>query len=161
MNKIKLLLVESDDHTVFLIKNSLKLIGPYEIHVAPNGKKGLEMYESLAPDIIVTAIDLPIVDGKEMVRIIREEDIHTFIIFTTSYSEPKDFVEGLNSGADAYIRKPFIAEELDAQIRALLKRISYCNKQNMIFEGDFNPIGYFPELRIACCIFHLNSQQVF
>jgi len=143
MNKMKLLYVENDDHFVFLIKNSFELIGLYDIYIAADGKTGLEMYQSLKPDIIVTAINIPVMDGKKMVCKIRENDIDTLIIFTTSYHEPKYFIEGLTSGADAYIRKPFIAEELNAQIQVLLKRIAYNNQTNFVIEDNLYTIGSF------------------
>ena len=121
MEKIKLLFVEDDKDLVYMISNSLDITGRYDICTAYNGKDGYDIYKSFEPDIIVSDIEMPIMDGKEMVRLIKEIDKSTPIIFLTAYSKPKDFIEGLEVGAVGYLTKPLIAEVLDAQICSLLK----------------------------------------
>ena len=125
MDRIKILLVEDDESYAFMMKSSLDVIGGYDICTAYDGKEGLDLYKSFNPDIIVSDIDMPIMNGKDMVRSIREKDSYTPVIFLTSYKESKDFIDGIKIGADAYMRKPIIGDELDAQVRALLKRVSF------------------------------------
>lgn len=72
---IKLLLVEDDANLSYIIQGGLEdMIGGYEVIIACNGKEGLEKYRQVKPDIIVADIEMPVMDGYEMVRRIRETD---------------------------------------------------------------------------------------
>ena len=124
MDKIKLLLVEDNNDLADAMKGSLEYRGDYDVCTAYDGKEGLDLYKSFNPDIIVADIEMPVMDGTEMVRRIREKDVHTPVIFLTGRKAAKDCVNGLNIGADFYMRKPVSEVELDAQMRALLKRVS-------------------------------------
>ena len=118
---IKLLLVEDDASLCYMVKSSLEdLIGGYEVIIANNGKEGLDAWKEHQPDIIVTDIEMPVMDGREMVSRIREIDGDTPLLFASGHVTPKDVIEGYQIGANNYIKKPFIAEEMDAHIRGLL-----------------------------------------
>ncbi len=118
---IKLLLVEDDANLCYMVKSSLEdLIGGYEVLVAANGKEGLDAWKEHKPDIIVADIEMPVMDGREMVSKIREIDGDTPILFASARITPKDVIEGYQLGANNYIKKPFIPEEMDAHIRGLL-----------------------------------------
>ena len=88
---------------------------------AVNGKEGLKAWRDFQPDVIVSDIDMPIMDGIEMVKNIREVDGETIILFTTGLTSPKDLKAGYAAGANNYIKKPFIPEELDAHIHSLIQ----------------------------------------
>lgn len=119
---VKLLLVEDDENLAYMEKSSLEdIIGGYEIKTAINGKDGLEVWKSFQPDVIVSDIDMPIMDGIEMVKRIREIDGDTIILFTTGLTSPKDLKAGYAAGANNYVKKPFLPEELDAHIQSLMK----------------------------------------
>ena len=119
---IRLLLVEDDANLSYIIQGGLEdMIGGYEVLTAKNGKEGLQLWSEHCPDIIVSDIEMPVMDGYEMVKTIRETDPYTCIVFTSARVSPKDVVKGYNIGVNNYIKKPFIVEELDAHIRALLK----------------------------------------
>ena len=119
---VKLLLVEDDENLAYMEKSSLEdIIGGYEIKTAINGKDGLEAWKSFQPDVIVSDIDMPIMDGIEMVKRIREIDGDTIILFTTGLTSPKDLKAGYAAGANNYVKKPFLPEELDAHIQSLMK----------------------------------------
>lgn len=122
MNKIKLLLIEDDFSFSFIVKGSLELTGGYDVYVAATGEEGLKAYECFIPDIIVSDIEMPGMSGLQLVKHIRMDNISIPILFATARISPKDLIDGYNHGADNYIRKPFLPEELDAHIRALLKR---------------------------------------
>lgn len=124
MKPIKLLFVEDDDALAFMVTGSLDLSGKYEIHRAANGAEGLTLYNNIHPDIIVADVEMPEMSGFEMVRKIRETDTFTPIIFASARKSPKDFIEGLHVGADNFIRKPYLPEELEVQMTALLRRIN-------------------------------------
>ena len=119
---IKLLLVEDDANLSYIIQGGLEdMIGDYEVTVAHNGKEGLEAYRKSKPDVIVADIEMPIMDGYEMVRRIRETDREIPILFSSARVSPKDVVKGYELGVDNYVKKPFMPEELDAHIHALLR----------------------------------------
>lgn len=119
---IKLLLVEDDANLCYIIRGGLEdMIGGYEVITASNGEEGLKMWNEQRPDIIVSDIEMPVMDGYEMVRRIRETDGFIPIVFTSGRVSPKDVVKGYELGVNNYIKKPFLAEELDAHIGALLK----------------------------------------
>lgn len=123
MGKIKLLLVEDDESLSFILKGCLELNGLYEVYIAENGKEGLALYEELHPDILVSDVEMPEMSGFELVRKIRETDSEMPIIFASALSSPKDLIDGLDLGADNFIRKPYLPEELSRQIIALLRRV--------------------------------------
>lgn len=119
---IKLLLVEDDNNLRYIIQTGLEyIIEGYQVITAANGEEGLKQWKEQRPDIIVTDIDMPLMDGFEMVRRIRETDGDTPILFTSALVSPKDVLRGYGLGANNYIKKPFLPEELDAHIHALLK----------------------------------------
>lgn len=124
INKIRLLIVEDDESLLYIVKESLELTGFYDtIYTASNGKEGLEIYHSCKLDMIIVDIELPIISGFGMVEKIRETDSIIPIIFATAKKTPRDFINGLKVGADSFIRKPYLPEEIHAQVQALIKRI--------------------------------------
>ena len=120
---IRLLLVEDDANLCYIIRGGLEdMIGGYEVMTADNGETGLKIWKETHPDVIVADIEMPVMDGYEMVRRIRETDDVTPILFTSGRVSPKDVVKGYELGVNNYIKKPFLAEELNAHILALLKQ---------------------------------------
>ena len=110
---IKLLLVEDDANLCYIIQGGLEdMIGGYKV---------LTVWKAEQPDVIVADIEMPVMDGYEMVKRIREEDEHIPILFTSGRVSPKDVVKGYELGVNNYVKKPFLAEELHAHVTALLK----------------------------------------
>lgn len=121
---IKLLLVEDDANLCYIIRGGLEdMIGGYEVITAANGEEGLAVWKEQQPDVIVSDIEMPVMDGYEMVRRIRQTDDDTPIVFTSGRVSPKDVVKGYELGINNYIKKPFLAEELDAHIGADRKSV--------------------------------------
>lgn len=119
---IKLLLIEDDANLAFIEKSTLEdIVGGYEVMTVSNGKDGIKAWEEFKPDVIISDIDMPIMNGIEMVKHIREIDGDTLILFTTNLASPKKLEEGYAAGANNYIKKPFVPEELDAHIQSLLR----------------------------------------
>ena len=119
---IKLLLVEDDASLRYIVQGGLEdMIGGYEVIAAANGEEGLKQWKEQHPDVIVSDIEMPVMNGYEMVKRIRETDGETPILFSSALISPKDVVKGYEIGANNYIKKPFIPEELDAHVHALLK----------------------------------------
>lgn len=119
---IKLLFVEDDAQLLYMVRSGLEdLIGGYEILTAVNGKEGLQQWKKQTPDMIVSDIEMPVMNGFEMVSKIRQTDGRTPIIFATGLLSPKDLIHGYQVGANNYIKKPYTPEELNEHIQALLR----------------------------------------
>ena len=119
---IKLLLVEDDESLAYIEKTGLEdIIGGYEVTTACNGKEGVKAWEETHPDVIISDIDMPVMNGFEMVERIRETDGSVIIIFTSALTSPNDVKAGYRLGINNYVKKPFVPEELDAHIQALMK----------------------------------------
>lgn len=119
---IKVLLVEDDKNLCFILRSSLEqMIGGYQVTVATNGREGLEALGREAFDVVVSDVEMPVMDGKEMTHAIRERHPNLAIILITGLTTARDVINGYQSGADFYIKKPFLPEELDAHIQAILR----------------------------------------
>ena len=139
MDKIKLLFVTYDEDNAFIIKIVMEQINNYDIRIACNGKESIDIYKSFEPDIIVADTEMSIMDGKEMVRLIREIYRYVPVIYLNSHREY--LVEVMEADANVFLQKPITAKELDVQIRALLKYVSY--KQLPVMGNDEYVIGTF------------------
>ncbi|MDR3339900.1 MAG: response regulator transcription factor [Candidatus Symbiothrix sp.] len=118
---IKLLLIEDDTNLSYIIKSSLEeIIGEYEVSIAANGAEGLSMLKTVCPDIIVSDIEMPGMNGLDMVKKIRQTDAGIPILFATGKVSPKDVINGYGAGGNYYVKKPFLPEELDAHIKSLI-----------------------------------------
>ncbi|MBE0652485.1 MAG: response regulator [Bacteroidales bacterium] len=115
-----LLVVEDNDELRSYIRE--ELISEYEILDAKNGKEGFEIAIKFIPDIIVSDVMMPLVDGFTMCENIKNEWItsHIPIILLTAKVDEKSHIQGLQIGADAYINKPFQIKRLKAQIENLI-----------------------------------------
>ncbi len=116
-----ILYVEDDLNLAFVTKDNMVLAG-YEVIHCENGKDALIAIEKTKFDLCVLDIMLPIIDGFEIAKIIREKDQSIPIIFLSAKSLPEDKIKGLKQGADDYITKPFSIEELLLKIKIFLKR---------------------------------------
>ena len=138
---IKLLLVEDDPTFSYIVKSGLQeIIGGYEVITAMNGKEGLKAWEEYHPDIIISDIDMPVMNGYQMVERIRETDGETPILFDTALTSPKDVKEGYKLGVNNYVKKPFVPDELDAHIHAILKIKAGTKSRN---ENEHYKLGRF------------------
>ena len=118
----RVLLVEDDKNLSFILKSSLEqMIGGYEVVSIANGKDGLDMLTKENFDVIVSDVEMPVMDGVTMVQHIRKNHPSLAIIFITGLTTARDVINGYQAGADFYIKKPFLPEELDAHIQAVLR----------------------------------------
>ncbi len=120
---MRILIVEDEKSLADIVKKGLDEEG-YAVDVAYNGEDGLFMAENEPSDLIILDIMLPIVDGMTILRRIRKAGVETPVLMLTAKDTLMDKVSGLDSGADDYLTKPFLFEELLARIRALLRRNS-------------------------------------
>ena len=118
---IKVLIMEDDSEIAQLLQLDLEREG-FESEIAPDGGKGVELFRSFGPDLVLLDIMLPVMDGWAVCRKIREDGNKTPIIMLTAKGETLDKVSGLEMGADDYIVKPFEMKEVLARIHAVLRR---------------------------------------
>ena len=116
----KVLIVEDDNNIAELLHLYLEKEG-FETLVARDGGKGVELFRSFQPDLVLLDIMLPVMDGWSVLKKIRESG-KTPVIMLTAKGELEDRVTGLESGADDYIVKPFEMKEVLARIHAVLRR---------------------------------------
>src|ERR671930_2733274 len=116
----RVLLVEDDAEIADVLRRTLRQEG-HEVRSAQDGVEALEMAESFVPDLVILDLGLPKLDGVEVCRRLRAESDAPILILTAR-TQTEDRVEGLDSGAEDYLVKPFERQELLARMRALLRR---------------------------------------
>ncbi len=119
--KLKLLIVEDEE----AIRNGLVdvfVFHGYEVDVAEDGNKGLQLATSGQFDLILLDVMLPHVDGFEICRQVREKDKEQAIIMLTAKSADDEIIQGLSLGADDYVSKPFSVSQLVLRVQAVLRR---------------------------------------
>lgn len=131
----KILIIDDDTELLKMLKDFFSLRG-YEAAVAEDGLAALKLVE-MRPDIILLDVNMPGIDGIEVCRRIRDH-VSCPILFLTARVEEQDRVNGLLSGGDDYILKPFSLKELEARIVAHLKREErHRTKSEYHFQGEF------------------------
>ena len=130
----KILIIDDDTELLKMLKKYFE-IKKYEVITAENGVEGLQKIK-LQPDIILLDVNMPNLDGIEVCRRVRDK-VACPILFLTARVEEQDVVNGLSSGGDDYILKPFRLKELDARITAHLKRETRRKeKTEVCFQGE-------------------------
>lgn len=119
--KKNLILVADDDAPILrLVRTRLQADG-YGVISASNGSEAIEQFEEQQPDLVILDVMMPVMDGLEAMRVIRETSTVP-IILLTARTGPQDKVAGLDMGADDYVTKPFNPDELSARVAAILRR---------------------------------------
>jgi DNA-binding response OmpR family regulator len=116
-----ILLVEDDATLRFIIRDNLTL-HHYQVDVAEDGEKALEMFRAGDYALIILDVMLPKKDGFEVAREIRKTDEQVPLLFLTARSMTEDKIFGLSIGGDDYITKPFSLEELLLKMKVFLRR---------------------------------------
>ena len=118
---IRILIVEDDENISKMLAATLS-IGDYEYDRCADGEEAVQTILNGTYDLILLDVMLPGMDGFEVVHHLRESKISTPVIMLTALDDVKNKITGLDSGADDYMTKPFVPEELLARIRALSRR---------------------------------------
>lgn len=141
---MKILLIEDDEEISLFLKKGLAK-ETFLVESANDGKKGLLMAQTNAYNLIILDQCLPKLLGWEIIKILREKNCQTPIIILTVCADINDKKIAYQLGADDYLTKPFLLEELIYKIKALIKRIPYQTYQNAnlgdLFLDEKN--GYF------------------
>ncbi len=134
---MKILIVEDEAALASMLNKGLKEAG-YEVTVAPDGLIGHEMAIKNQFDVMVLDIMLPGLNGIQLCKQLRRQQIDTPILMLTALGTTENIVAGLDSGADDYLVKPFHFAELEARLRTLMRRKSSGNNT----QPDVLQIGY-------------------
>ena len=137
MSKARILIIEDDRDIVEMLEYNLAEAG-YDTFSALNGKDGVTLAGREKPDLIILDIMLPIIDGFEVCRTLKNDSevAHIPIIILSAKSQETDKVVGLELGADDYVTKPFSPRELIARTKAILRRGSRQQFDSKIERGD-------------------------
>ena len=141
---MRILHIEDDNRIIKFVQRGLKAEG-YQVDVARDGEEGLEFGRGHY-SLIILDLHLPGKNGIEVCQLLRRDHIHTPILMLTCQDTVQDRVEGLHTGADDYLIKPFAFAELLARIKALLRR------------GPNQEI--VPELRVADLSMNRETREV-
>ena len=124
---LKVLYVEDDDDTRFLTLLMLDYMFD-DITVAVDGFDGLDKMSDTKFDLIISDINMPNMDGIEMLNNIRRYDFKTPIIMLTAHDDKKYFLDTIDLGIDGYIIKPIDLEQLSSTMSKILKKLQYTNE---------------------------------
>lgn len=139
--KIKILIVEDDENIGFIVKDHFESSG-YDAYYANNANEAFSLFKDHSPDLCLFDVILPDKTGFELAEEVRKINSTVPIIFLTAQTMKEDIVTGFKLGADDYIRKPFMIDELMLRVEAVLRRIS--SKPGVIsMQTQYYNIGQF------------------
>jgi two-component system response regulator MprA len=132
---VQILVVDDDPSLRSALDRALKLEG-YHVAFAHDGRQALQMMTGAAQDAVILDLGLPLMDGVEVCRRVRERGDRTPVLMLTARDAVSDRVEGLDAGADDYLVKPFALDELLARLRALLRRTVATSEESILKFAD-------------------------
>jgi len=138
--KSKILVIEDDPDINKLVSMNLTDM-LYDVESCENGARGLDLAMTGAFDLILLDVTLPEIDGLEICRRLRSAEMATPILMLTAKDSEADRVIGLEMGADDYLTKPFSIRELQARVKAMLRRVSMLQKQAKTAVNDVLVFG--------------------
>ena len=137
MARHRVLIVEDEQDIAGLIKHTLERGGETEAQIVGSGDAALKAVTERVPDLIILDLNLPVIGGLEVCRILRSRaDVpHVPIIMLTARTSEDDRVSGLEQGADDYVTKPFSLRELTARVRAVRRRGPAAEQRQGRYQG--------------------------
>ena len=151
------MLVDDDRQNSEFLRKFLEVEG-YEVTYAENGRKGWEAFSAAKPDLVLLDVNMPVMNGFELARLIRERDLGVLIFFLTDRTEKADRLKGFDLKGNDYIPKPFYPEELIAKIKERFEHRQASLPSRMtigqtIFDSNLSTIEY------AGTVQHLSARQ--
>lgn len=134
MQNKKILLVEDETSLADLIRLNLSIEG-YEVIHTENGKKAIELFKQKSPGLVILDVMLPELNGIEVCKQLKKLRPEVPVLFLSAKSSGNDRIEGLKSGADDYLTKPFNLEELLLRVQILSKRFTGGKEDVYHFKG--------------------------
>ncbi|HYG28287.1 MAG TPA: response regulator, partial [Caulobacteraceae bacterium] len=156
----KILVVEDEDALATLLEYNLSKEG-YAVTLAPDGEEALVLVDEDQPDIVILDWMLPKVSGIEVCRRLRagQKTRNIPIIMLTARGEESDRIRGLDTGADDYVVKPFAMSELNARVRAVLRRVRPGLTEDVARYGDIVMDRVAHRVRRDCKDIHLGPTE--
>jgi DNA-binding response OmpR family regulator len=151
-NRKKHILIVEDSQVQSLILKRILLKNNYEVDVAANGEEGINYAKHFHPDLIISDVTMPIMDGYEMCCKIKEDcDLkHIPVILLTQLSSTTDIIAGLKSKADTFINKPFSDSYLCYVINYYLSakdhKVDNASSDNILFNKDIDALSHDVEI---------------
>ena len=151
------MLVDDDRQNSEFLRKFLEVEG-YEVTYAENGRKGWEAFSAAKPDLVLLDVNMPVMNGFELARLIRERDLGVLIFFLTDRTEKADRLKGFDLKGNDYIPKPFYPEELIAKIKERFEHRQASSPSRIIigqtvFDSNLSTIEY------AGTVQHLSARQ--
>ncbi len=160
-NQARILVVDDEPQLTRVLRTGLKSRG-YDVRAAADGLAGFEAFNDWHPDLVITDLAMPNVDGLELCRRLRAIS-QVPIIVLSAKGEEKTKVEALDIGADDYVTKPFGIDELLARVRASLRRASAPAEnqatQTTLDSGDFHVDIETREITVRGKSIHLTPKE--
>lgn len=153
-----ILIVDDDRKLLDMLRRTLAYEG-YEILTATNGREALDQVQERHPDVIVLDWLIPKLHGVEVARRLRAAGDPIPILMLTAKDTIEDRVEGLDSGADDYLVKPFAPAELLARIRVILRRLDGSNHERLLCYTDLSLDPVTRETRRGTRAFDLTPKE--
>ncbi len=147
----KLLLIDDDDALLDMLAMAFEDEG-LEVHCASDGQQGIEDVARLVPDVVITDINMPRLDGFTLCRKLREQGNEVPLILLTSRDSEIDEALGLELGADDYVTKPFSSRVLVARVKALMRRQVARSGEAGAATGE--------DIRVSCGQLELDSARL-
>lgn len=155
---ITILVVDDDPKLLNMLQRTLTHEG-FHVLTAPDGNAAIEKVQTHHPDVIVLDWLMPGLDGIGVIKQLRAADDQTLILMLTARDAVEDRVEGLETGADDYLVKPFAPAELLARIHALLRRPSVASKEAPLAYADLSLDPATRETKRGARAFELTSKE--
>src|SRR5438132_10266461 len=134
--KKRILVVDDEQEITLVLRSGLAEQG-YDVRVAGEGESALELFQAWTPDLVVTDLSMPNMNGLKLCQRLREISSVPIIVLSVKGDEATK-VEALDAGADDYVTKPFGMAELLARVRATLRRSPEVSEETTVIEeGDF------------------------
>lgn len=155
---LQVLFIEDNEDLSFAITETLLMLGDYEITQAYDGEEGLKLYHKLKPDIVISDVEMPKMNGFEVAKSIRAIDKRCIILMATGLGGAKEIATGFEIGVDEYVKKPYSPAELHVRIEAIQHKLQNTGTKNNETE-QIDTIGKYQfDIEEKCLCF--NSEKI-
>ncbi len=154
---MRILVVDDERQITRVLRTSLQSSG-YEVDVAHDGLEALALFQQSPPDLMITDLGMPEMDGIELTREVRRISDTPILVLSVREAE-RQKVAALDSGADDYITKPFSMPELLARVRANLRKVAQQAEPAQLTAGDFFIDTEVHQLLVRGAPLHLTPKE--